>query len=127
MSLSAVVVKPAILLILAAVADIAVPPNLRDVALNCPSTANTPLLRVIKLASPSIPIVEPVTFTFPASSVPAVTLPVVVIAVVISTPSKAPTNLPPDKLPTVVIEELPALTEYLSSASLSSILSPSCV
>ena len=127
LSLSAVVVSPLILLIFAAVADIAVPFNFNDVELNCPSTSNTPVFRVIRLASPSIPIVEPVTLIFPASRVPAVTFPVVVIAVVISIPSKAPTNLPADTFPKVVIEELPAFTEYLLSAEVSVILSSSCV
>ena len=127
LSLAAGVVNPVILFILADVAVIAVPSSLSDVALNCPSTANTPVFRVIRLASPSIPIVEPVTLTFPASRVPAVTFPVVVIAVVISTPSKAPTNLPADRFPTVVIEELPAFTEYLLSAEVSVILSSSWV
>ena len=69
------------------------------------------------------PMLEPLTSTFPASSVVAVTLPVVVIAVVISIPSNEPVNLPAPKSPTVVIVELPALTEYLPSAEVSSILS----
>ena len=97
LSFVAEVVNPVILLIFAAFAVIAVFPNLSEVALNWPSTVTASEVNVNRSVLAVTPMLEPLTRTFPASRVAAVTLPVVVIAVVISIPSNEPVNLPAPK------------------------------